>query len=517
MMLRKENFIHLLLGLLLALGAASMTCCSKEPARSSESNVQSEIPEPPFQPPSRADFVKLSRRPELILFIIIDTLRADHVGAYGSDKNLTPTLDGLAEASYTFERAIATSSWTRSSIASMFTSCYPGAIGVLDRDDVLSSDLLTLAEILKVQADYKCIGISTNGNAGAAVGFAQGFDEFKRPELTASIPNAEEDSPIFIAEGVVDEAQQILKKWHRRAGGDERPLFLFLHFTDPHSPYLPHPGLLPGEEPPGRFSGIREDLHKMDATPIEELTEDDFARIKYLYSGEVRYCDLHIGRLFQSLNDLEKVREMSSLIIVTADHGEGLWSHEERDHGRDLFEEQIHVPLMIRYPGMGKGDGMRIATPISLVDLPPTILAACGLPVPEQFMGHDLAPLIQGIDRGRAHDFIYSELLLDNNNLETMINGRRKVIRDRSVAPHRDEAFHLFDLDLDPGEQKNLLNDRGASIEWSGTIKKALRKWGDAVKSGQVQSQEIDLNDLDEETLNNLRALGYLGPVKPDN
>jgi arylsulfatase A-like enzyme len=475
---------------------------------SSEEVPRNEIPDPPFSSISRINPLEASGRPMLVILIVIDTLRADHIGAYGSSLGLTPFFDTLASQSYLFDDAIAPSSWTRPSVASIFTSGYPGSIGVQGREDILTEDLLTLAEVLNMYGGYECIGISTNSNAGKSIGFAQGFHDFFRPKRTRGYPGG---FPLVPADVVTRNAINELKKWSMKKS--LKPLFLFLHYVDPHDPYLPHDGLLPTPEPNGRFNGSRSDLQKMDKTSPQELTEEDYARIRYLYQGEVCFCDKWIGEFFKGIKLLDANIFKDMMLIITADHGEGLWDHGWRAHANILYEEQIRVPLLIHTSGMAPGGGQRISKRVSLVDIAPTVLAQCGIPKPRQFQGHDLRPLMRGKDRGSEHDFVYSELNIDRQNFESIHWDNRKLIRNRAFAPHRSSAFKMFDISKDPLEKNDLVIS-GEKVDWAGKIKKALRKWGDAAKSGMTNVQQIPYEDLDEETLDNLRALGYIGPER---
>jgi len=486
-----------------ALLAAS---CEEPPPPIPPPSPESLVPDPPFDPVQRLDTKALKGKVRLVLFIVIDTLRADYVGAYGSDRGLTPNLDNLAESGFLFEQAIATSSWTRSSIASMFTSCFSGAIGVETREDVLSDDLLTLAEILKTQGGFHTVAVSSNGNAGREVGFAQGFDSFHDATLTRGYPGGFKKP---IAEGVSLDALHYIRFWQE---GDykKKPMFLFVHYVDPHDPYLPHPEIMDGPEPPGRFDGSRAQLREMDALPVAELTDADKARIDHLYSGEVKYCDRYVGELLNAIMSLDPKLLEKSLIIATADHGEGLWAHDYRAHGSDLYREQTHVPLILRLPGMVPGDGKRIATPVSLLDLAPTVLSFCGIASPAQYQGRDLMPLLHGMDFEEPCHYIYSELFIDGQDFESILKEGKKVIRNRALPPHLTESFELYDWGRDPLELQDLSRS-GEPVEWSKTMKTALKKWGDAVQSSRSESERIDLESLDEETINNLKALGYIG------
>ncbi|MFO0984527.1 MAG: sulfatase [Planctomycetota bacterium] len=436
--------------------------------------------------------------PALILMIVIDTLRHDHVGG-----ELTPVLNALARRSLVFANARTTSSWTGSSVASMFTSRFPTEVGVLARDDVLGPTAVTLAEALRAGGNYECAGITTNTNAGDKLGIAQGFDSFIMPDVSTA-KSYPDDHLMFPARSVTEAAVSFLRD--RSTRPHQRPCFLFLHYIDPHAPYLPHPGILPTREPDGRFDGSRRQLDVVDAMSVEDLTAADRARIKYLYAADVKYCDDWIGGVLREV--AAQGLASSTMVIVTADHGEGLWNHGIRNHGRDLYEEMLHVPLIVHYPGMRESDSRTIATPVSLLDLAPTILAACHIPQPQEFHGQDLEPLARGKRRDQELDDIYSEMAFDRVNLECLRRGRFKLIRDRDRSEADPTSYQLFDLAEDPGEQHNLI---GARPDVEADLQRALKRCATVIARGARPRVKLALDDLPPFDLDILRSLGYVG------
>lgn len=439
--------------------------------------------------------------PRGIVLIVIDTLRADHLGAYGSSRGLTPDLDALAERSWVFENAIATSSWTRSSVASILTGCYPTSIDVLGREDALAAEVETLAELLGA-AGFQSWGITTNGNAGERHGFQQGFDEFLVPEPRVSYPD---DFPMIPAEAVTELALEKLA-----ARDPAAPFFLFLHYTDPHDPYLPHPDLMEEPEPPeppGRFDGSRRALKELDRLAPDERTADDMARIRHLYAGEVRYCDLWIGRLLAGIDALGL--DDGLLTIVTADHGEGLWDHGRRDHGRDLYQETVRVPLMVRVPGQTAASAGRVEETVSLADIVPTVLASCGLTSGPDVQGRDLYPLFEAQGRGPAFASVYSEMTVNKVDAHAVWMGPFKAIRDRTPDEPDDEAerWQLFDLSQDGAEREPAASLGDAEPE----LRRMLWVWDRALQEARIEGEAVPLDELDAETLRQLQGLGYVG------
>jgi arylsulfatase A-like enzyme len=459
-----------------------------------------DVPEPPL---ALADRVAppLWPAPRAILFVVIDTLRADHVGAYGAAPDSTPALDRLAQRSYVFDQAHATSSWTRSSIASMLTARYPASLHVLGRDDAIPESALTVAEILSARG-WHTAGVFSNGNASPELGFAQGVAEVRRPTVVRGYPG---DFQKFTAEGVTAEAVAALRAW--RDAGTASPLFLFVHYIDPHDPYLPHPDFMPGAEPTGRFSGARPELDRVDHLAPNELAASDVARIKYLYEGEVRYCDRWVGALLDQLDALGVADR--TMIVLTADHGEGLWDHGRRGHGVDLYQEQIRVPLFIHYPGMTAADAARIAAPMSLLDLVPTMLGALGIDRPAEVEGHDLTPLARGAARAFALDYVYAELDLDGRSFQSMRLGPAKLIVRRGDVSAALKRPKLFRLDSDPGERSDLGADERERpvVQRLGT---AIERWATAIAARAGATPRTTVPPLDPKLQEQLRGLGYL-------
>lgn len=475
----------------MSVAMAALACGDSAP---STGDSEQAAPDPPFI--ERADAVEGDIQG--VVMIVVDTLRADHVGAYGSSRGLTPSIDALAERSHLFEHALATSSWTRPSIASMLTSRYPTSLGLLDKTDALTDGAVTLPEVLRNQAGFQTLAVITNANIAAQWGFDQGFDRFVWPHVRRRYPD---DFPIRVAEGVTPKALELLD---RRDLG--RPFFLFVLYVDPHDPYLPHPKILPEPTPTGRFDGSRRELRRLGRLRLRAEPED-YDRIRHLYAGEVKYVDRWIGRLLDGLE--ERRLGDNVLILLTSDHGEGLWTHGRRGHGTDLYEESVHVPLLVKYPGMTKADAGSIAPPVSLVDLAPTILGAVGAPKPPSFQGFDLRPLTRGDSRGSAFEYVYTEMDHRNRNFEAIRRGDWKLIRNRQATGRGSDAVELYDLATDPAEQHSRHNDAPAAV--LRPLADALRRWSRAVLADAASRSRIALSEIDEETLEGLRALGYIG------
>lgn len=303
-----------------------------------------------------------------ILLITMDTTRVDAVGAYGGGSTSTPNLDRLAAESARFNRAYTVTPLTIPAHSSIMTGLYPPRHGVRDNGDFfLAPEATTLAERLKAG------GYATAAAVGAEVtshhwGFAQGFDSF-----ADNLGKTEEHGNRWRVERTGDKVTADALGWLNARPADGSPWFLWAHFYDAHHPY----------EPPSEF---------LDADP------------EHPYRAEVAFVDHQIGEIVEAVRVRGEFGR--TLIVVVADHGEGLGSHGESMHGVLLYDATTHIPMIIHDPGSG---ARVIETPVSLVDLVPTIVSAAGLGVVTGLDGTDLGPVIRG--ETAAPRSVYAESL----------------------------------------------------------------------------------------------------------
>jgi len=322
-----------------------------------------------------------------ILLYVVDTLRADHLGLYGYERPVSPALDDFASQATIFDSAVAQSSWTQPSVASMMTSRYPSEVGADYKFSVLPDDVETLAEHLS-DAGYRTRAVVTNPHTDPSLGLMQGFE---RVEIEAAAP----------ADWVVDRAIEMLDGYVEAASDD--PLFLYLHFMDVHSPLeppAPYDTMFgPAREPKAELAHRRYLLPR-SRRDDREYVEGAMERSIELYDGALRFADDQVARLLRHLESLGLAEE--SLIVVTSDHGEMHWEHTEVErafrmraadkfigvgHGHALFPELVHVPLVLRVPG---GDpGRRISAMVRSLDLVPTLLALLDVAPMEGARGRD--------------------------------------------------------------------------------------------------------------------------------
>ncbi len=360
-----------------------------------------------------------------LLLISIDTCRADHLTCYGYDRDTSPHLDQLAREGTLFENLTAASSWTVPSHMSMFTSLYPSVHGVQDFDNKLGEGVPTLAQCL-AQSGYVTAAFVTGPPLNHRYGFNRGFrfyDDFT-VGLTFEEPGAAalQDSGrldrVVTNPVITNLATQWLKK-HSREN-----FFLFLHYWDCHYDYVP-PAPYDRKFDPG-YQGAENGrrVFERERDILKYISVMDLAHMMALYDGEIAHTDEHVGRILQLLQDLG-ISERT-LVIVLSDHGEAFLEHGKLRHGNSLYEELLHVPLIMRLPGVIPA-GKRVAGNISHVDLMPTALGLLHLRGPAQMQGIDLSPMILG-DQAVPERLIYSEMTFSGLNLRAVRWGNRKLL-----------------------------------------------------------------------------------------
>jgi arylsulfatase A-like enzyme len=429
--------------------------------------------------------------PPNLLLVVIDTLRADRLGAYGGTRGLTPFLDGLAASGVVFENAYAASSWTSPSIASLFTSRHPIQHGVVGFESVLGDGEATLAESLR-ELGFASGGFSANFRISEQLGYGQGFDVWRAYLEAPGVPG-----PKVPARFVREQALAWLGGvWQRET---PRPVFLYAHFMEPHSPYQP-------PEPERRRFAPDATRAQADAANallvglrFGDLSDPQVALLRTLYDGEVAALDAELRRLFEALRASGFLER--AIVVVAADHGEEFREHGMLLHGITLFEPGVRVPLLLLGPGLEAG--RRIAQPVSLLDVAPTVLALLGAEPQQRYEGRSLLPLL----RGTAAEAGAADILLDlapkrdpqetRTHARGLVRGSRKLLLDPQGQPR------VFDLSRDPGE-----------LAPSGTPQEA-QELGDALERARAElasraAPAGQTAPLDAETRERLRALGYL-------
>ncbi len=422
-----------------------------------------------------------ARQARNVVFFLVDTLRADHLGAYGYDKPTSPELDRFAADATLFLDSQAQSSWTRSSVASVFTGLLPQEHQANDDDDGLADEAVTLAERLAA-AGFETAGFTSNGNAAQGPAFDQGFETWKH------LPRAR-------SEPLVDEAVAWL-----RSRDEERPFFLWVHTIDPHAPYEPPAHLRDEFAPPGtdpKLGSVRT-FEKFQRKELG-MTAEVMAQLVGLYDAEIRNNDLTFRRLLTELETLGLAED--TIVVFLSDHGEEFGEHGGWSHGKTLYAEMLETPLVIRFPDLGRG--RRVDFTADHIDLVPTVLDYFGLAVPESLTGRSLLPFLEGDTPEQARRS-FAHLDLRGRVLSSVITGPWKYV---AYAPGRKgeaPSSLLYRRDLDTSEEENLMADEpGTARALSTLLESEARSWTNALEPAVVDTKNKELQQ-------ELRALGYI-------
>lgn len=378
--------------------------------------------------------------PNLVL-VVIDTLRADHLGAYGHARAQTPRLDALAARGTRFTAARAPSSWTLPSVASILTGRYPAEHGVERLVSALGEEHVTIPETLAA-AGYETAAFSANVSlVTPESGFAQGFERFDVLEAPADAKRV--DDPVLVRDGATrrqaataDTVTDAVLAWKAARRDPARPYFLYVHYFDPHASYTPPVAYAE------RFGVKAEDPLLARGQAMVTFGgpppgAPDLATLLALYDAEIAFTDHELGRLLDGLGN-------EAIVVVTADHGEEFGDHRGMLHGRTLFEEMIWVPLLVA--GADLPPGRVVETPVSLVSIAATLTELAGVPPSPGLAGRSLVPALRG--GAPAADIVFAELATANAlHRAAAIDGTWKLILDRGFAPV------LFDLAADPDER----------------------------------------------------------------
>ncbi|MCY3928353.1 MAG: sulfatase [Acidobacteria bacterium] len=423
-----------------------------------------------------------------ILIFLVDTLRADHLGCYGYERPTSPNIDRFAGDAILFEHAVAQSSWTRPATASILTGLYPHRHGARTRNQELGADIPYLPEILS-SLGYRALGVSTNGNAGIDFGFRRGFNHFMQMRERASRPGIH--VPVWRA---VDETLE----WLERIGPEDS-FFVFLHVTDPHESYLPP------EDHRQRFApdaaagpGL---LRQNQPASASHSTSD----LKDLYDGEIAFVDEHFGRMLEELDRRGFLED--TLVVFVSDHGEEFLDHGRHGHGATLYQEQIHVPLIIRLPGGLRRDADRseVGAQVRQIDIVPTILDAIGAPGLAETDGQSLLPLIRSGADPRGSTVAMAELRVDRLAMDALllhgVDRRHKLIDYHSTPSGT--ARQLFDAGRDRAELNDLRQEESLWAGYLAAVGKLQRRGAGPLTAGIEPS-------IPPEQREALKALGYL-------
>lgn len=473
---------------------------------------------PPVLAPARCESLRRTSPPERrnVVFVLADTLRRDRLGIHGGPA-ATPSWDRFASESIVFTAASTQAPWTKPSIATLFTGQLPSRHGVVhhpglargragDRaveSDTLAEDAVTLAEALN-SGGYTTAAFVSNPWLQRSLGFGQGFEVYDD-----SFANNETSGEVVTRAGI---------DWLESRTEDGRPFFLYLHYMDSHAPYRPvgaealerhRPEIEADRRPvtPPVRAAIEKLARSSSGAPlVQEGVPANLALLELVYDQGVEQFDRMFGELLEELRRLDPQREWA--IVVTSDHGEALLERGWIEHGHGLFEDEVAVPLAMWLPGV-EADAP-VSCVVGLVDLRQTLCDYVGLDCPGDDQGRsllatDLADpehslLIEGVvgrPRSRALRDSRWKLMVNPMPGQGGPRGRRGVVS-------------LFDLESDPGEQRDLAREFDPGPDARSALERLRSDLADRPLAVREPSTPRVL--LDRATRERLEELGYLEP-----
>lgn len=490
----------------------------------------------------RGEGAQVTERPLSLVLVVLDTLRADHLGLYGYQRDTSPHLDAFARESFVFERAESAAPWTTPSLLSLVTSLYPEAHGArgFPNPRRTSEDVVTLAEVLK-RHGYSTAAFTEGGYAKGDFGLDQGFDSYPRN------PGDDEshDSHLLFPSRLDGNLSRTLS-WLREH--QEEPFFLFFHTYEPHGPYRAPEEYIrrfrPHYDERKEHERVRRALERWDrerrVDPADSLLvsrhtlhcrlvglpplrdKQGFMRanlalgldlrkayqsgpflqwLRDIYDAEIAYTDEQMSRLWRFLDE-EGLRERT-LVLVTSDHGEGLGDHGELQHGQVLFDEILRIALILRAPRR-VGEPRRVPELVRSVDVMPTLLELMGIPSADLPMqGRSLLPLLAG-ERLDLLSFSHARAVSEEeDSVHSVRSDRWRLVWDRATG-----AARLYDLTEDPGETRDVAPANPGVVA---LLRGALEEQDERNRAvaGQIRPAERPA-ELDLEMQRELRALGYL-------
>ena len=430
-----------------------------------------------------------------ILLIVPDSLRADHLGCYGYNKNTSPNIDKFAEKSLFFEKAMSNSPWTKPSIGSILTSLYPHEHKAVRWTDNLNPKCLTLAEMLR-NKNYSTMAVQTNPYITKKRNFQQGFQHYK-------------DIVLADGEKVTNQFISWLNKNKRK------PFFAYLHYMDIHYPYIV-PKEFCQQHPLESYSEL--DLNELKPIDIRILSEIGMAQndkqfIIDLYDRSIKYFDHNFKRIIDALNKANLQKK--TVVILISDHGEEFWDHKSFGHGHTLYRELHHVPLIINsiyFPAQ------RIKVQIQLLDLFPTLIKTVGIKQKINSRGTDLSPLIH--NQRQLQEVIMLEGILNGPEKKAVLKGKWKLIENTGIRnneesfdpignltkfryPIFEKNYELYNVNKDFFEKFNSFQDHKEIAKNLRTYINLL-KLDDTFFSKKIKKTPKNIN------LEELKSLGYI-------
>lgn len=469
----------------------------------------------------RADFSE--EAPQGVILVWIDTLRWDHLDVYGHPRETAPILGRIAGEGALFHDCITPSNWTLPSTASLLTSQHVSTHGLMDGSargyDWLPTATTTMAEVFH-DAGFATISFASVWFVGRYFNMHQGFDEAHEfDSLDRTQPNWSKSAREYIGR---------LAPWLHRHRDD--PFFVFLHVFDPHAPYESYPPydtLWVDKDRKTEHERFYESAKEFIDDPEriggrilfrEEVQDAGIDPDKYIsvpkdwYDGSIRGMDAEIGKLLEQLKALGL--DEKTLVIVSSDHGEQFFDHGGMGHGYTLYSEENHVPFIFRWPGVIP-DGIEVTETVRTIDLMPTILELCRLPLPDTAQGRSLVPMLLEGERISPEPAVSEYLLPEHymqrfpeksgDILSIILEGWKLI---HNIKPGRGQPeFELYNHLKDPLDEHDLSNEFPEIVE---RLARELKAWKAKAEAARLPSKTDHEKNLSPDEIARLRSLGYI-------
>lgn len=428
------------------------------------------------------------------LFIVLDALHAKHLSAWGYDRVTSPNLDLIAEKGVRFSYAYSQAPSTIPSTWSYLSGQHPIPPGD-DKLLRLSSARTTMAEQF-ADAGFNTYGFSENPYVSEELGYSRGFDTFELmlPLESGVISSRRQEVSAQLLEGALNAI---------KSSGDN-PWFTYVHLFRPHNPYYaPEPFGEAFMTEEGRAVASLEVEEGLSVGNSERDTYRDILSIpdpiSYMinsYDGNLAYVDALVGRFLKEIEatgDLE-----NTVIVIGSDHGESFMTHGHWGHGKFLYEEYVHVPLIIWAPALDGFKTGTVETPVAMLDVFPTLAEVFSLSATDTFDGDSLVPFLIG--KSRPQNAIYSQTLITNK--VSIRKEHTKLIATLNETDKSIISFRSYDLDSDPGERTDLWSNDGSFEELEVDLREYITAWPDPEQS--------ETTPLTSDQIEQLEAVGYV-------
>jgi arylsulfatase A-like enzyme len=434
-----------------------------------------------------AGATRLPTRPKNVVLVSIDSLRADHLHCYGYQRPTSPTLDRLAAEGARFATAYSVSAWTLPSHATMLTGLYPFSHGAIEPNRRISSNAPTLATELR-RTGFATAGFVSYEFLRRRYGFDVGFDlydDFTTDLDTEAAERTARTGPLL--------NRQIVPWLEAHRG---RPFLLFVHYFDVHWDYDPPPPYDTMFDADYEGPNLRPFLDNPAIHP--GMPKRHLEHMIALYDGEIRFTDDVVREVVESLERWGLADD--TLLIVTADHGDEFFEHGDVGHNKTLYDEVTRIPLIIRWP-RGIAGGRRIDTPVSLVDLAPTVYELLGLDPPPGLEGTSLVPLLVGGERPGRPIYAHLSTRKRRHDVAMVRAGSTKYLQHLGMP-----RAELYDVAVDPHEKRNRFSAADERPLRDSLLAWLQQEWTAYRHLPREEHQIV----VDDHNTAKLRALGYV-------